>query len=95
MRPTNRIPCHPGEILREEFLVPMRLTQTKLAAHLGVSSRRVNELVRGRRGVSPATAWLLSQAFRTSPEFWMNLQASHDLAVQRPRRPIRPLSKSA
>ena len=88
MLPTHRIPTHPGEILVEEFLVPLGLTQVALAEHLGVPVQRVNELVRGKRGVTPETAWLLAGALGTSPEFWLNLQASHDLARQRPRRPV-------
>jgi antitoxin HigA-1 len=86
MLPTNRIPTHPGEILIEEFLKPMGLTQMALADHLSVSVQRVNELVRGKRGVTADTAWLLSEALGTTPQFWLNLQAAHDLAKQRPRK---------
>ncbi len=93
MIPTHRIPTHPGVILLEEFLNPLELTQVQLAAHIGVPIQRVNELVRGKRGVTPDTAWLLGKAFKTSPEFWMNLQATYDLAQARPSRPIRPLPK--
>jgi antitoxin HigA-1 len=82
--PKNRIPTHPGEILLEEFLNPMKLPQTMLAAHLRVPVQRINELVKGKRGITPATAWLLAGAFKTSPQFWMNLQAQHDLAISRP-----------
>ena len=89
MLPTHRIPTHPGEILLEEFLRPLDLTQVALAAHLGVPVQRINELVRGKRGVTPETAWLLSQAFGTTPEFWINLQTAHDLARVRPRRKIK------
>ena len=78
--PTNRTPTHPGEILRMEFLIPMAIAQTTFAAHLGISVQRINELVNGKRGVTPATAWLLAKALRTTPEFWMNLQMQHDLA---------------
>jgi addiction module HigA family antidote len=95
MQPTHRIPTHPGEILREEFLVPLGLTQVSLAEHLGVPLQRVNELVRGRRGVTPETAWLLSQAFGTTPEFWLNLQASYDLAVTRPARRVQRLRRAS
>ena len=95
MQPKNRVPTHPGEILREDFLVPLGQTQVALAEHIGVSVQRVNELVRGKRGVTPETAWLLSQAFGTSPEFWLNLQAAHDLAASRPRRTIRRLKRSS
>ncbi len=89
MLPTHRIPTHPGEILLEEFLRPLDLTQVALADHLGVPVQRINEVVRGKRGVTPETAWLLSQAFGTTPEFWINLQTAHDLARARPRRKIK------
>jgi addiction module HigA family antidote len=66
-----------------------------LAEHLGVPLQRVNELVRGRRGVTPETAWLLSQAFGTTPEFWLNLQASYDLATTRPARKVQRVRKAS
>lgn len=91
MLPQNRIPTHPGVVLLEEFLDPLGLTQVELARHLGVPNQRINEVVRGKRGVTPETAWLLSQAFDTSPEFWMNLQANHDLAVNRPQEAVEPI----
>ena len=93
MIPSHRIPTHPGEMLLEEFLVPMGITQVQLAAHIGVPTQRVNELIRGKRGVSPDTAWLLSKAFDTTPEFWLNLQAVYDLALSQPTRTIRPMGK--
>jgi addiction module HigA family antidote len=93
MIPTHRIPTHPGEILLTEFLEPMGITQVALAAHVGVPTQRINELVRGKRGVTPDTAWLLGQAFNTSPEFWLNLQSVHELALSRPSRNIRALRK--
>ena len=95
MQPEKRTPTHPGEILLEEFLIPLGQTQVALAAHLGVPVQRINELVRGKRGVTPETAWLLSQALNTTPEFWLNLQASHDLAINRPIRKIRKLRKAS
>ena len=88
MQSENRIPTHPGEILREEFLIPLGQTQVALAEHLGVPVQRINELVRGKRGVTPETAWLLAQALNTTPEFWLNLQAAHDLALNRPDRTV-------
>ena len=94
MLPKNRIPTHPGEILLEEFLNPLGLTQVALAKHLGVSVQRINELVKGKRGVSPETAWLLAQAFGTTPEFWINLQTAHDLARVRPTHKVRALRRS-
>ena len=94
MIPENRIPTHPGEILLEEFLKPLELTQVALAEHIGVPTQRINELVRGKRGVTPETAWLLSLALKTSPEFWINLQSIYDLAQSRPSKKIRPLRKA-
>jgi addiction module HigA family antidote len=94
MIPSHRIPTHPGEILEEEFLKPLGLTQVAFAQHLGVPVQRINEIVRGKRGVTPETAWLLSQAFGTSPEFWINLQSFHDLAKSRPTTRVRPLRKA-
>ena len=85
MQPTNRVPTHPGEILKEEFLSPLGLTQQALAARLKIPLQRVNEVCTGKRGVSAETAWLLAKAFDTTPEFWMNLQSQHDLAKHRPK----------
>ena len=89
--PENRIPTHPGEILLEEFLVPMRISQAALARHLGIPSRRINAIVRGRSGVTATTAWLLAQAFNTTPEFWMRLQINYDLARSKPMKMIEKL----
>ncbi len=86
--PENRIPTHPGEVLLEEFLIPIGVSQVALAKHLGIPVQRVNEIVRGKRGVTPDTAWLLSQAFDTSPEFWMNLQMAYDLARNKPKQQV-------
>ncbi|MBD2394033.1 HigA family addiction module antidote protein [Cyanobacterium aponinum FACHB-4101] len=85
MIPTNRIPTHPGVILLEEFLEPMNITQVALASHLNIPVQRINEIIRGKRGITPETAWLLSQAFNTTPQFWMNLQTNYDLAVNKPK----------
>jgi len=95
MQPKHRVPTHPGEIRLEEFLVPLGVTQVELAAHIGVPIQRVNEIVRGRRGVSPETAWLLSQALGTTPEFWMNLQVQHDMARTKPTRGVGRIRRSA
>ena len=94
MIPSHRTPTHPGEILQEEFLVPLGRTQVALAEHVGVSVQRINELVRGKRGITPETAWLLAQALDTSPEFWLNLQAAYDLARSRPARAVKRLRKA-
>ncbi|WP_069790947.1 HigA family addiction module antitoxin [Cyanobacterium sp. IPPAS B-1200] len=85
MIPTNRIPTHAGIILLEEFLEPMNITQVALARHLNIPVQRINEIIRGKRGITPETAWLLSQAFNTTPQFWMNLQTNYDLAVNKPK----------
>jgi addiction module HigA family antidote len=92
--PENRIPTHPGEVLLEEFLIPMEVSQVALASHLGIPVQRVNEIVRGKRGVTPETAWLLAQAFGTTPEFWLNLQMAYDLARSKPRRQVAPLVRA-
>jgi addiction module HigA family antidote len=88
MLPENRIPTHPGEVLLEEFLKPLGLTQAALASHLGMPLEWVNEIVRGERGITPKTAWLLAQAFDTTPELWTTLQANYDLAMSRPERAV-------
>ncbi|EAZ97902.1 hypothetical protein MELB17_13557 [Marinobacter sp. ELB17] len=89
--PSNRIATHPGVILLKEFLEPLELTQKALATHVGIPVQRVNEIVRGKRGVTPETAWLLSEALRTTPEFWLNLQSIHELSANRPSHHIEPL----
>jgi antitoxin HigA-1 len=95
MLPKNRIPTHPGEILLEEFLVPMNVSQVAFAAHIGVPTQRVNEIVRGKRGVTPETAWLFAEALGTSPEFWLNLQTNYDLVRFRPKRQVQRIAASA
>ena len=95
MLPKNRIPTHPGEILLEEFLNPLGVTQKQFADHIGVPIQRVNEIVRGKRGVSSETAWLFAEALGTTPEFWMNLQSLHDLALSRPKKRIKRLRRTA
>ena len=80
MLPNFRIATHAGTILKEEFLEPMGITQAELARALGIPLNRVNELVRGKRGVTPESALLFAQYFGNSPEFWMNLQTVHDLS---------------
>lgn len=92
MIPENRIPTHPGVILGKEFLAPLGISQVALAAHLGVPVQRINELIRGKRGMTPETAWLLAAALNTTPEFWMNLQAAYDLARSRPSAPVERLA---
>ena len=81
MTPQNRIPTHPGEILLEEFLIPQDITQVQLAKMMGVPIQRINTIINGKRDVTPETAILLSKALKTTPEFWMNLQVTRDLAI--------------
>jgi addiction module HigA family antidote len=95
MLPENRVPTHPGVILKEEFLLPLGITQVALAEHLEMPVQRINEIVRGKRGVTPDTAWRLAQAFETSPGFWLNLQALHDLGRSRPSAKVKSLLKRA
>ena len=73
MLPSHRIATHPGRVLLEEFLEPTGVSQAELARALSIPLNRVNELVRGKRGVTPKTALLLSNYFKNSAEFWMNL----------------------
>ena len=78
-------PVHPGEVLLEEFLVPLELTQYRLAKSLTVPARRINEIVHGTRGVSADTALRLARFFGTSDRFWLNLQVAYDLDIERDR----------
>ena len=82
MLPKNRLPTPPGEVLAEEFLSPMGLTQTALAGRMGVAVQQVNLIVAGRRAITPQMAIKLARALDTSPEFWMNLQTNYDLGVE-------------
>ena len=78
-------PIHPGEILMEEFLKPMELSQYRLAKDINVPARRINEIVHGKRSISPDTALRLSRYFGMSERFWMNLQARYDLEMEKDR----------
>jgi len=77
--PTRRVPTHPGKMLLEEFLIPMRLTQRQLAEAIHVPYQRINEIINGHRGVTPRTALRLAKFFGMSADFWMNLQLRWDL----------------
>ncbi len=79
MIPMHRRPCHPGEILLREFLLPMKVSQVELARRMGVPIQRVNTLFNGKRDMSAESAIMLSRSLKTSPEFWMNLQVAFDL----------------
>jgi addiction module HigA family antidote len=83
--PKKLPPIHPGEVLQKDFLEPLRLSQYRLARGLSVPPRRINEIVLGRRGISADTALRLARFFGTSERFWLNLQASYDLDVERDR----------
>lgn len=77
--PRHRPPTHPGEMLRDEFLVPLAITQSELAVRLGVSFPRLNEVIRGKRGVTPDTALRLARVVGMSADFWLGLQQDWDL----------------
>ena len=77
--PTHGPPSHPGEMILEEFLRPLHMTQTELAQRLGVSFPRVNEIIRGKRGITPDTALRLERLFGMEAQFWLNLQLAWDL----------------
>lgn len=82
-------PVHPGEILLEELLTPMRISQYRLAKEIRVPARRINEIVHGKRSVSADTALRLARYFSTTERFWLNLQAQYDLDVERDRIGVR------
>ena len=75
------IPSHPGEVLLEEFIIPMNLSQNRLAIDIGVDARRINEIVLGRRSVTADTALRLARFFGNSPQFWLGLQTQYDLDI--------------
>jgi addiction module HigA family antidote len=79
MLPKNRPPTHPGEILSEEFLKPRGVTQSELAERLEIPIQRVNQIVNAKRGITPETAVLFARFFKTTSQFWMNLQTQYDL----------------
>ncbi len=85
MREKKIPPIHPGEILLEEFLKPMSISQYKLANDIGVPPKRINEIVQGRRGITANTALRLGHYFGMSPQFWINLQTHFDLEVESDR----------
>jgi addiction module HigA family antidote len=94
-------PVHPGEHLLEDFLVPLGITQSRLASDLGVPPRRINEIIRGKRAVTAETALLLARFFSgVSAQYWLNLQARYDLEMARDSmreavRRVRPMEASA
>ena len=99
---TNRMrPIHPGEVLREEYLVPLDMTAHALAMALHVPAPRINEIVRQTRAITPDTALRLARFFNTTAQFWMNLQSAYDLrkaeqeTAAQIRREVRPLTEAA
>ena len=97
----DRTPIHPGEILSEEFLIPMGVSQSRLARDINVPPRRINEICLGKRAVTPDTALRLARFFGMSAEFWMSLQQRYDLErakdelETRLEREVRPLGREA
>jgi addiction module HigA family antidote len=91
-------PIHPGEVLLEEFLKPMNLSQNRLAIDIGVDARRINEIVLGKRSITADTALRLARFFGNSPQFWLGLQSQYDLDVaadalgERLEREVRPMA---
>jgi addiction module HigA family antidote len=84
----SRLPnIHPGEVLLEEFMKPMGISQNRLGKDIGVYPRQINEIVNGKRGITAITAILLARRFGTSEKFWMGLQADYDLEEARQRLP--------
>ncbi len=83
MSKTKLAPIHPGEILMEEFLQPMELSQYRLAKDINVPARRINEIVQGKRSITPDTALRLSKYFGLSERFWINLQVRYDLETEK------------
>ena len=98
---SDRPPIHPGEILSEEFLVPMAISQSRLARDINVPPRRINEICLGKRSITPDTALRLARYFGMSAEFWMTLQQRYDLECAkdeleaRLEREVRPLNRDA
>ncbi len=92
----KREPTSPGEILLEEFLVPLDISQSAFARHIGWAQPKVNEIIQGKRGITPETAMVLAEALNTTPEFWLNAQMAVDLwKAQRDHKPVRKLPQLA
>jgi addiction module HigA family antidote len=101
MKQTKLAPIHPGEVLSEEFLKPMELSQNRLALDIGVPPRRINEIVLEKRGVTADTALRLARYFNMSPQFWLGLQMDYELDLaedalsKRLAKEVRPYSQTA
>ena len=92
MLPKSRPATHPGEILNEDFLKPLGVSQNSFASHLGWSHAKVNEIIHGRRGITPEAALSLADVLRTTPDLWLNLQKNYDLSkaqkIHHKKKPI-------
>lgn len=86
----GRVTPHPGEFLRE-LLDELGISQTKFHERTGMSMQRISEIINGKRGITPETAWILGGAFGQSPKYWMNLQTMHDLTRTKPAKPMTPM----
>lgn len=101
MKKKKLVPTHPGEILLEEFLKPLEITQYQLAKGLGVTQIRISQIVRGERGITADTALRLGRYFNMTAEFWINLQANYDLKIaqtllgNRLTKEVKPFKKAA
>ena len=96
MLPKKRQPTHPGEMLLKEFLEPLEITQLRLSQHLGWTYARVNEIVKGKRGITAQSALALGDAFGIEPDFWLNLQHNWDLwHALKGHKKIKPIDKAA
>jgi antitoxin HigA-1 len=92
-RKMRRQPTAPGEILLHEFLIPLGMSQSALARHIGWSQPKVNEIVTGKRGITPETAMVLADAFNTTPQFWLNLQQAVDLwKAEQKHKPVKKIT---
>ncbi|MCA9802900.1 MAG: HigA family addiction module antidote protein [Cyanobacteria bacterium HKST-UBA02] len=91
---TKRQPTSPGEILLHEFLIPLGVSQSAFARHLGWTRPKINEIVTGKRGITPETSLVLADALDTTPQFWLNLQQSVDLwEAEKKHKPVRRLAE--
>ena len=86
-------PVHPGEVLLEEYLKPLNISQNKLGRDLGVPAQRINDIIKGKRSVTVDTALRLGRYFRTTPQFWLNLQASYDLEMAEETRLVEKINR--
>lgn len=93
--PKNRPPIHPGEILLEEFLQPLELSQAAFARHIGWTTTKLSEIIKGKRGISHQSALDLADVFGTTPELWLNMQSSFDLWHALKQHQKKPLLKRA